>query len=107
MHKSALTIVAITLAAGLPASAQSSLDTAQRLANILASEEPCNLSINPDGIDAYVENNVAPDDLDFANNLRGMITVSDYSIASLSESELVAQCAATRRAARKFDLIDE
>lgn len=93
-------IAAALIAAAGPALA----DPASDLAPLLAAEEPCGLTYETSAIDAWIDANVAPDDLQFAPTL--MMLRKGYSnrIESAPQSERDAICAQARRAARAIGL---
>ncbi len=92
-------------AAAEPTDYADSFVTADRLANILASDELCSIQFNQDAINAYIEENVAPDDLAFASTLRRRAT-SIYALISMQpEAEQDAHCFQVRRSAEALGLL--
>ena len=88
----------LVLAAFMPISASAdSADVAQRLAYMLGSEEICGFHYRQVAVEKWIEDNVAPDDMDFLVQLDVFMDAVEYDSRSLGASELVARCAQVRR----------
>lgn len=99
----AAVVAAATLATATgPAAAQ---NRAEQLAVVLAAETACELSVSPEGVAAWIEANVAEDDLDFASNLQGQQWLQAQMVEDLSDGALVAHCAQVRRSAAAHGLL--
>lgn len=96
-------IVAATLLAA-PAAAQDfkSMQLANELGSVLASEELCELQFDQSGIAAFIEKRVKPDDLAFAGNLKAMTSGNGYQLKSMSASAKTAHCTQIRRVAKSY-----
>lgn len=92
-------IAAALLTLAAPASAQNSYELASNLGLVLASEDACDLTFQADAIGAYIESNVAADDMEFAEFLAGTTTLGDMKIERMSASGLAAHCAQIKRVA--------
>lgn len=79
---------------------------AENLGVLIASERLCGLTFKPEGIRAFIEENVLPDDLEFATQLTKEIGFSHYSDDNITQSEKVARCAQVSRLARHYKFID-
>ncbi len=76
------------------------------LAGILGSEAACGLTINPEGVKAYIAERVDPADIGFASDLRTLSGGAAYNIKQLSPVALVAHCEAVKRSAAHYGLIE-
>lgn len=79
-----------------------SYDAAEQLANVLASEQICNLTFDQDAIEAWIEANVAADDMEFSGNLTGSMSLSEYMLDEMPPSAQTAHCAQVRRVSKSF-----
>lgn len=94
-------------AAAEPTDYPDSFVTADRLANILASDELCSIRFNQEAINTYIEENVAADDLEFAPTLRRRAT-SIYALISMQpKTEQEAHCFQVRRSAEALGILQE
>ena len=75
------------------------------LGDILASEEPCNLTYDQNAIMAFIEKNVREDDMDFSVLLKGMTEASSLQIRGMSKSELALHCFQNARVAHSYKFI--
>jgi energy-converting hydrogenase Eha subunit B len=99
---------ALAAAFAFPAAASaSSMILANQLGSVLGSEEGCGLAFDQDAIEAWIEANVAADDMGFAGTLGLMSKGQARQIGDMTESERRAHCAQTRRVARSFGFIAE
>ena len=104
--------LAVLLAfAGLPAFAQDfdqkmkSMSNAVNLGTVLASEQPCGLTLDPAGIEAWIAKNVDKSDLSFASNLSMMSMGQDAQIAAMTPSAKIAHCATVKMTAGSMGLL--
>ncbi len=102
-------VLAMTAVAALTISASAqdmkSIQTATELGSVLASEELCKLSFDQAAIAAYIEANVAADDMSFPSTLTMMISGSEYQLSSLSGSALTAHCTQIARIAKSYNFV--
>lgn len=104
--KMTLTLAAILAAMMTPAMAQGvSYQTAQELGTILGSEEFCAITINEDGLDAYIDARVPADDLDFADDLNGLVGLQGFQNQNMSASQKRAHCRQVKRSGKHHGLI--
>lgn len=82
-----------------------SMQRAQELGSILASEKLCELTLDQPGIEAWIAANVAKDDLSFASNLQVMTMGQQYQQKDMTASAIIAHCAAVRQTATAAGLI--
>ncbi len=63
------------------------------------------LTLDQDGIKAWIAANVAPGDLSFANSLQVMTQGQEYQLKDITASAKIAHCAAVQQAAAASGLI--
>lgn len=80
-------------------------DLSENLSLVIASEKPCNLSYDQDAIAAFIEENVAADDFDFAGDLARKIRLNTHNVESVTASALTAHCAQISRVAKSYGFI--
>lgn len=96
--------LAALLVAGQAAAAQDtdSITLATELGAVLAGGELCGYTFDSAAIIAFVRDNVPPDDMSFPSMLTTMVTGSKFQLQDLSQSALIAQCAAVENTARHY-----
>lgn len=82
-----------------------SMVMATELGAVLASEALCNLSYDQAAITAWVNLNVAPDDMSFAPYLQSVVTYTPQTYADLTESAKTAHCAAITQTATHYGFL--
>jgi hypothetical protein len=82
-----------------------SLQLANALGNVLASEEPCGLQYDQAAIAEFVANKVNAEDMGFASSLNMQTIGSKVMITEMSESQKTAHCAQTKRVAKTYGFI--
>lgn len=89
------------------ASAQNfdSMQLAQNLGSVLASEEFCGLQYDQDAIRQFIESHVRADDMGFNSTLELMTGGVRYELEQMSASAKTAHCAQTARVARSYKFI--
>lgn len=89
------------------ASAQSmeSMQLAESLGDVLASEEFCGLSYNQDAIRAFIDKHVRADDMQFTSTLQMMVSGNKVQNKEMSPSAKTAHCAQITRVARSYNFI--
>lgn len=99
--------VALLLILPMPAQAMDleSLQLANALGNVLASEEPCGLRYDQAAIAEFVANKVNAEDLGFASSLNMQTMGAKVMITEMSESQKTAHCAQTTRVAKTYGFI--
>lgn len=99
-----LVLIALFIGATAHAHAQDleSMTLATNLGTVLASEEFCDLSFKQDAIAAYIEKEVAADDMSFPSTLQMMVTGQGYQLQSMSGSAKTAHCAQIKRVAQSY-----
>lgn len=100
----AMMLAAALAFAGAPAWAGDieSMQLANQLGAVLAAEELCGLSYDPAAIAAFIEKNVAADDMGFPGMLRLMTDGARAQGAGLSASGTTAHCTQMRRIAKSY-----
>lgn len=100
-------ILALIATVATPAHAEDSFPFALKLGDLIASEQTCGLSYDPDAVNAFIDQNVAADDIGFPDTL-GMTTRSaarkQKDLAGIAKS---AHCHAVERIAREHKFITE
>ncbi|GHA13266.1 hypothetical protein GCM10007989_04810 [Devosia pacifica] len=101
-------ITGLLMAVALPAVGQDfgSMNTAVELGTVLGSEEACGLSYDQEAITAFIEAEVAADDMSFASTLQTMVMGQEMQINELSASAKTAHCAQITRVARSYGFIE-
>lgn len=82
-----------------------SIQIAQKLGSLLASELFCDLAFNQEAISNFIENNVSAEDMAFVNHLDGAITLTKFTLDTKSVSEKTAHCAQIRRLAIAYKFV--
>ena len=75
---------------------------ALKLGSVIGSEEFCGLSYDQEAIEAFIEKNVAANDMEFAPTLNTMVGGGEVENREMSPSEKTAHCTQTRRVAKSF-----
>ena len=91
-----------------PVQAQSKFDSmqlAQSLGDMLASESLCGLHYIQPAIEAFISKRVRADDLEFNSMLTLMTAGADSQLQNLSASAKTAHCAQTSRVAKNYGFI--
>ncbi|MCO5082631.1 MAG: signal recognition particle [Rhizobiaceae bacterium] len=101
--KFVVVIVATALSAGA-ASAQGleSMQIANELGTVIASEEVCGLSYDQAAIEAFIAKKVSADDMSFASTLNMMVMGTEAQIGDMSASAKTAHCAQIKRVAKSY-----
>ena len=101
-----LIIAALLIAT--PAFAQDieSMTLADKLGSVIASEEFCGLTYDQAAIAAFIESNVAADDMGFPSMLSTMVQGHIYQQAAMTPSSKTAHCAQVARVAKTNHFID-
>lgn len=82
-----------------------SIQLAQNLGNLIASEQYCDLSYNQEAIADFVKMNVSAEDMEFPTRLEGFITLSNFTLESKSPTAKMAHCTQVTRLAKSHRLI--
>ena len=108
VHALALPLLLALLVPGaLRAQSLESMNVANQLGTVLASEEFCGLSYDQAAIEKFIEEKVAADDMGFASNLQVMTEGQRYSLKDMSASSRTAHCAQIRRVAKSYEFIED
>lgn len=79
---------------------------AAALGSLIASEQTCGLSYDQEAIQAFIEENVPADDVDFPGMLRSMTDSVVRDIRGMSQSAKTAHCAQVQRIAKSYGFIE-
>ena len=82
-----------------------SMQLAQELGNLIASEKFCNLEYDQDAIRAFIKEHVREDDMSFAGTLQLMTAGAQFQLNQMSASAKTAHCAQTARVARSYKFV--
>lgn len=91
--------------AASPAIAQDR-ELAMQVGSILGSEEPCGLSYSAEGITAYIDREVAADDMEFLGMMDLGASNAEYSVGEMGAGQRAAHCAQTERLAKSLGFIE-
>jgi len=103
MHRIVLPLI-LALSATAPVLADDfeSMQLANQLGSVLASEEPCGFAFDQAAIAAFIEDKVSPDDMGFASTLNMMTQGQRIQIDQMSASSKTAHCTQIRRVATSY-----
>jgi hypothetical protein len=106
MHRITLSL-ALLLSATAPALAQDfeSMQLANDLGTVLASEEPCGFTFDQAAIEAFIEDKVSADDMGFASTLSVMTQGQRIQIDKMSASSKTAHCTQIKRVAGSYGFL--
>lgn len=88
------------------ATAAAAQEPAEALGPVIASEDACGLSYDQAAIGAWIEANVAADDIEFTSQLSFQTQLASLQIEDMTSSNLTAHCAAITRVARHFGFVE-
>jgi hypothetical protein len=94
----------VTLSAAV-AHAGDSSKLAEKMGAVMAAEEPCSLTYDPEAIKSFIEKQVKADDMDFAGDLHLYTWTSTNSIGTMTASSKIAFCTQEARVAKSFGFI--
>lgn len=102
MKRSLVFFASIIGAGAASAQGLQSMQIANDLGTVLASEEVCGLSYDQAAIEAFIAKKVSADDMSFASTLNMMVMGSEAQIGDMSASAKTAHCAQIRRVAKSY-----
>jgi hypothetical protein len=82
-----------------------SMNLANELGSVLASEKLCGLTYDQDAISAFIESKVSAKDMSFANTLMMMTRGNEVQLEDLSPAGKVAHCTQIRRVAKSYGFV--
>ncbi|PHP66528.1 signal recognition particle [Zhengella mangrovi] len=86
-------------------SSAGSLDVAQNLGTVIGSEEACGFSFDQSAIAAFIETNVAADDMEFMSNMNLFVSGTVRETEQFTQSQKTAHCTQIERVARSFGFL--
>lgn len=101
-----LPIILMCFATTATASSLKSMQAAQNLGMILASEKSCGFTFDQSAISLWIDENVDASDMGFTSTLSMMQMGSEAQIHGMSKSSLTAHCRAIERNARHYNFIE-
>lgn len=107
MYRTILMAALAAVSGPVAAQGLDSMNVAVELGTVLASEEACGLSFNQEAIAAFIEANVAADDMSFASTLGMMTGGKKYEIDEMSASSKTAHCTQIKRVAATYKFIGQ
>ena len=84
-----------------------SMEFANHLGTVLASEAACGLTYNQDAIAALISDRVEADDMAFPSLLDTMTSGAAFSLGQMGESQKTAHCVQIRRIALSFGFVTQ
>lgn len=102
IHRNAIGTAALMVLLFTPARALDTVDVANSLGSVIASEEACGLQYDQDAIKRFIDAKVPADDMGFPNMLNMMTQGASYSIRSMSASAKAAHCRQIERVAKSY-----
>lgn len=107
-YRVAIAVVALvcTTTGALALSDLDRFQLAQALGAVLGSESVCALSYNPAAIEAFIEERVPADDMQFPSILATMTQGAGYDLEEMSDSAKTAHCAQIRRIAKSYGFVE-
>lgn len=87
----------------VPASASS--EFADRIAQLIGSEQSCGLAIDQDALNALIEKRVRADDTSFTRSLNTAVWLVQIQVEKFSGAQLSVHCSQVRRVAKSSGLI--
>ena len=101
-------IAIFTFSATTVAAAQSleTMNLASNLGTVLAAEEACGLSFKQAAIEAFINDKVPADDMEFPSMLTVMTDGSRIQLKSMSQSQKTAHCRQISRIAKSYGFIE-
>jgi len=97
---------AATLILTSTSQAEDSYEVAERLGMLLGSEEACELSYKQEAIEKFIEDNVSPGDMDFAEDLDLLKGNREFALSESSDKEIARHCIQIKRTAKHYGFID-
>lgn len=95
-----------SVAAMTAAPAGATMQLANELGTVIASEEACGLTFDQAAIAAFIDERVPDDDMGFPSMLQTMIAGTEFQLRDMSESAKTAHCTQIRRVARRHGFVD-
>lgn len=81
------------------------MSLANELGTVIGSEAACGLTFDQGAIAAFIEDEVAADDMGFASTLTMMVQGQEYMIEEMSKSARTAHCTQVARVAKSYGFI--
>ena len=106
MSRISLVMCVLTMPSIVSAQSLDSIQNAQALGTVLASEEICGLRYDQDAISRWIDGNTDPSDMSFSSNLNMMTEGSAFMFEGMSESSKTAHCRSIERTSRHFGFIE-
>jgi len=82
-----------------------SMQKAQELGSLLASEEMCGFVYDQDSISSWIDQNTDASDMGFASTLAMMTDGAKFQFSSMNDSSKTAHCRSIERTAKHFGFI--
>ncbi|MCV6548549.1 MAG: hypothetical protein OIF56_14925 [Cohaesibacter sp.] len=83
-----------------------SYEIAKKIAKVIAAERMCGLSLNEPAIQAWIEQNVKADDMEFPDNLSLALSGAEDDQDELSDTAKVAYCKQITRVAKHYKFME-
>ena len=90
------------LVAPATAAKLSKVELAMEVGLVMASEEYCSLRYDHDGIAAWIDEKIAPNDIEFPQLLSTHTSLSGYQLEKMTPAQKAAHCRMMERAAKAY-----
>jgi hypothetical protein len=100
-----LAVVAGLTGASAVAGSIDSMNLANEIGSIIASEEVCGLTYDQAAISAFIESKVPASDMSFPSTLNMMVKGNALQLEGMSPSAKTAHCTQVRRVAKSYKFI--
>ena len=100
-----LTVVACLASASAFAGSLDSMNLANELGSIIASEKACGLTYDQAAISSFIESKVSASDMSFPSALNMMVKGNAVQIEDMSPSAKTAHCTQVRRVAKSYGFV--
>ncbi|WP_461321330.1 signal recognition particle [Bradyrhizobium diazoefficiens] len=87
------------------AGSMDSMNLANQLGSIIASEKACGLTYDQGAIAAFIEERVPANDMSFPSTLNMMVKGNEVQIEGMSPSAKTAHCTQVRRVAKSYGFV--
>ena len=106
MRIAVVATLVVFLAGAAKAQSMDSMEIANQLGSVLASEQFCGLSYNQDAISKFIDTKVAAKDMGFAPMLETMVAGAKFQQNGMSQSLKTAHCRQISRVAKAYGFIN-
>lgn len=98
----AAVVLGLLLPLGATPALPASFELTQGLADVIAAESFCGLTYDQAAIAAFIDAEVAADDIEFTSSLKGLLYLAEASQKDMSPSATTAHCTQVKRLAKTY-----